>query len=655
MVGQIGRVVGGRYRLLAPLGLGASADVFLADDVTLRRRVAVKVLHAALAGDESFLKRFRAEAQTVAGLRHPNIMAVYDWGEEADGPYLVLEYLGGGSLRDLLDRGHRLSPSQGLLVGLEAARALDYAHRRGLVHRDIKPANLLFDDEGRLCVADFGIARALAEATWTEPSGAVVGTVRYASPEQARGNSVDGKADVYALVLVILESITGTVPFSADTTIATLMARLDRPIPVPEDLGPFGDALRSAGTLEAAERVDAARLVTALDRAARRLPRPEPLPVQPDQTVDLTLAVKDPTVLGASGSPAPAPAEAGAGGSVFDASADPELARELGYAPGAPLPPAVADWLDSEASVSSVDVPTTSGVLSRRRRWPRVAAIVAAALVLGAGLAYGAVRMFTPTYAVPAVTTLSSGPLPHQFRVRVIHTRRDGTKAGQILLDAQHPGAGARRPTGSSIDVVVSDGQTLVSVPDLTQLDQPSAQARLAAAGLVAGSLTQQYSDTVTAGVVISWTGAGSSLAKGTPVDLVVSKGKTPIPVPDVRLMTLTDAQAKLAAAGLTAVTSDQVFDDTVPADQVVGTDPPAGGDGRGQTIVVHVSKGPQIVTVPDVTGQTVAQATATLNAAGLQVGNIYGPAKGKRVLDTGPGPDSRVPHGTAVDLYTAR
>src|SRR5258708_32181818 len=156
MVGQSGRVVGGRYRLLAPIGTGASADVFVADDVVLRRRVAVKVLHAALAGDESFLRRFRAEARTVAALRHPNIMGVFDWGEEEDGPYLVLEFLGGGRLPDLLDRGERLSPSQALLVGLEAARGVDYAHPRGFVHRARKPAKLLFDDEGRLASADFG-------------------------------------------------------------------------------------------------------------------------------------------------------------------------------------------------------------------------------------------------------------------------------------------------------------------------------------------------------------------------------------------------------------------------------------------------------------------------------------------------------------------
>src|SRR5262249_53547488 len=199
--------------------------VYSADDVSLRRRVAVKVLHAALADDDAFLRRFRAEAQAVAALRHPNIVTVFDWGEDDGSPYLVLELLGGGSLRSLPDQGRLLTPSQALVVGTDAARALDYAHRRGLVHRDIKPANLLFDEEGRLCIADFGVARALAEAAWTEPAGAVLGTARYASPEQVQGASVDGKTDVYALALVLVESMTGRVPFAADTTIATLIAR----------------------------------------------------------------------------------------------------------------------------------------------------------------------------------------------------------------------------------------------------------------------------------------------------------------------------------------------------------------------------------------------------------------------------------------------
>ena len=190
---HVGRVLGDRYRLIRPVGTGASAHVYVAEDVTLRRRVAVKLLHPALADDEAFLKRFQAEARVVAALRHANIVRVYDWGEDAGAPYLVMELLEGGSLRSLLDAGHRLTPSQAAVVGADVARGLDYAHRRGLVHRDIKPANLLFDEEGRVCIADFGVARALAEATWTEPAGAVLGTARYAAPEQVRGRAWTGR------------------------------------------------------------------------------------------------------------------------------------------------------------------------------------------------------------------------------------------------------------------------------------------------------------------------------------------------------------------------------------------------------------------------------------------------------------------------------
>ena len=189
---SIGRVLGKRYRLLSALGTGASAHVFLAEDVSLQRLVAVKVLQPGLATDNAFLKRFRAEARSVASLNHPHVLRVFDWGEDTDGPYLVLEYLGGGSLRDLLDRDVRLTHSQAAQLGAEVAQGLAYAHVRGLVHRDIKPANLLFDEESRVRVADFGVARALAEAAWTEPAGAMVGTARYISPEAAEGTRSTG-------------------------------------------------------------------------------------------------------------------------------------------------------------------------------------------------------------------------------------------------------------------------------------------------------------------------------------------------------------------------------------------------------------------------------------------------------------------------------
>ena len=268
----VGRVLGDRYRLTRPLGVGASAHVFVAEDVNLRRRVAIKVLHPGLAGDEAFGRRFQAEARVAAALRHPNILRVYDWGYDEGAPYLVMELLEGGSLRALLDRDHLLSPAQAASIGADVARALDYAHRRGLVHRDIKPANLIFDDEGRITVADFGLARALAEATWTEPTSAVVGTARYAAPEAVRGESLDSRADVYALALVLMEATTGSVPFAADTTLGTLLARLEQPVRAPAAIGPLGPVLEAAGTPNPADRSDALGLARALDGVAAQLP-----------------------------------------------------------------------------------------------------------------------------------------------------------------------------------------------------------------------------------------------------------------------------------------------------------------------------------------------------------------------------------------------
>ncbi|WP_421118924.1 serine/threonine protein kinase [Aquihabitans daechungensis] len=320
MTAEIGRVLGGRYRLVAPIGMGASAQVYLADDVKLRRRVAVKMLHDALAGDAEFLRRFRAEARAAAALSHPNVMAVYDWSDgsdDGDAAFIVTEYLSGGSLRALLDGGALLSPSQALGVGLEAARALDYAHRRGFVHRDIKPANLLFGEEQRLRIADFGLARALAEAAWTEPQGAVLGTARYASPEQAKGETLSGKADVYSLALVLVEAVTGEVPFVADTTLGTLMARVDRPLVVSDALGPLQAIITEAGASDPEQRIDARTLAKGLLRAANELSRPATLP--------LVGALASGTVAGADLDPtihAPSPLAAPANGVANDLTAD---------------------------------------------------------------------------------------------------------------------------------------------------------------------------------------------------------------------------------------------------------------------------------------------------------------------------------------------
>ena len=383
---SIGRVLGDRYRLVTALGTGASAHVYLADDVSLHRRVAIKVLHPALAGDSAFLKRFRAEAQAVAALNHPNILQVYDWGEEDGVPYLVLEFLAGGSLREVYDTGALLSPAQAVQVGIEAAAGLDYAHRRGLVHRDIKPANLLFGADRRLRIADFGLARALAEASWTEPDGAMLGTARYSAPEQVEGWVLDGKADVYALALVLYEGVTGEAPFIGDTTVATLMARVGVLLPEHESLGPLNDVLVWAAAPEPSERYDASQLGVRLEALAGTLPRPEPLP--------LADGVAGRRARRGGQRPGPRRHGCGRGRSV----------------PRAPTSPS---WGYPSRSPNRGRAPGTSRrpggrrppAGPRRRRWPWVvaSAVVVAALVAAAVVLVARSGVFTPSHPVPSL------------------------------------------------------------------------------------------------------------------------------------------------------------------------------------------------------------------------------------------------------------
>jgi beta-lactam-binding protein with PASTA domain/tRNA A-37 threonylcarbamoyl transferase component Bud32 len=613
---HVGRVLGGRYRLIAPIGTGGSAHVYLAEDSTLRRRVAVKVLHAALAEDESFLRRFRAEAQAAAALNHPNVMRVYDWGEDEDGPYLVLEHLGGGSLRDVLDSGQRLSVEQAAAVGQQAARALDYAHRRGLVHRDIKPANLLFDDEGRLCIADFGVARALAEASWTEPSGAIVGTARYAAPEQAQAGAIDGKADVYALGLVLIEAVTGQVPFAGETPLATLLARVDRPVDVPAALDPLQPVLAEMGLPDPADRPDAAGVVRDLDAVARDLPAPAPIdlvgPRQAPAAEDLTELPGRPR--------------------VYDREAD--VADPTGIAPLAVAPAG-----------------------GRRRRGWLIALLVAIGLIASAAAAYAIVQAATPSHPVPTLTgkTLAQARTQaHQlhFRVAVSRQANEDTPAGIVL--GQSPAAGTSLKERSSVRLVVSRGPPPRPVPDLKGLTAEQARTALQAAGFVV-DIAQQSDETVPKDTVMSWNPQGTQ-PKGTTITVVVSSGPPTVAIPDLIHDDFADAADQLKALGLNVVRKDDYSDDEPNPGKVISTSPPAGSSvPKNSKVTVVVSKGPKTVTVPTVTGTTLDRAKAAITAAGLSVGNIYGPDKGKFVVLQTPSAGDTVPRGSSVDLYVAR
>ena len=667
---SIGRVLGKRYRLLSALGTGASAHVFLAEDVSLQRHVAVKVLQPGLATDEAFLKRFRAEARSVASLNHPHVLRVFDWGEDTDGPYLVLEYLGGGSLRDLLDRGTLLSHSQAAQLGTEVAQGLAYAHVRGLVHRDIKPANLLFDEEGRVRVADFGVARALAEAAWTEPAGAMVGTARYISPEAAEGKPVDGRADVYSLALVLYEAVTGTVPFVTDTTMGTLAARIGQPLPHDPALGPLDDVLARAAAPDVGARLDAAGLAARLGALAAALPAPAPLPLViphleaatpisgfrapgvPELTETGVAAVGS---AGSTSSTAVAPLAAGAPvgtkagpGEIFDAEPYGGAGGRRGGGAG-------------RSGGTSGGGPTPSRTRSRRRMWWIIGAVAVAAIVAGGLVAAFETNVFTPSHPAPALVNL---PLSQaRTDVAKVHmtlavgapVRSITVGAGDVVSQSPKPGTSLKE--GSTINVVVSGGKPDVTVPSLANMTCAQAATTLQAAHLQASCTPGTYDNNVPATVIISWSSGSTQdptrAPYGSAITIVPSLGHQPATVPNIpQTYTFNQAQAALQAVGLTATQNPQ-SSPTVPSGDVISTNPASGAQAPyGSSVTVNVSTGPPTTTVPNVIQDSVSQATSALQQAGLSVSGVSG-SPNSNVIGTQPSVGSTVPTGSSVQLYT--
>lgn len=658
-------MLGDRYRLVAPVGVGTSSRVFLAVDTQLRRRVAVKLLHEALAEDEAFLRRFRAEARAAGALSHPNILAVFDWGEDrSDGtvvPYLVTEYLGGGSLRDVLDRGQPLSPSQTLVVGLDAARGLAHAHQRGLVHRDVKPANLLFDEEGRLRLADFGLARALAEASWTEPTGLAVGTARYASPEQALGRRLDGRSDVYSLALVLVECVSGRVPFSGDTTAATLALRTQRDLELGPELGGLRSVLERAGRLDPDERPEAAEFEIGLMAAAEDLERPEPLPLVPtlgdgEQTSEMHLVrglegitLLDPTTFGDPvPDPSPAdpadtdrsdtdpvvvdpgdpevlsgpepealePAAAAAEGSV----AEPDVTDPLADAPAAPEP------VDRGPSRSPIEVAEEHERLSGSR--PTSFGPVEPLVGNRSSTPTDAPRGRARRRAERAERRAERASAKAEERAaaaaaRSERPRRRGLRRTLLVLLVLALVAAAAGGWWFFVRTPVHDLPDLVGLPVAEATEQAEAQ------GWVVDDAEVDRRDGTEPGDVLEQSPAvGEPLAEGEVVRLTVSLGATLAPYPDVVGLPGPEARTQLEGAGFVVGEVRRAFDEEVPADQVISATPAEGQptpDDQGrlpkETVVdLVVSDGPAPRAVPaGLQGARVADAEAALGEAGLE------------------------------------
>ena len=623
LIDLVGRVLAGRYRLLAPIGSGSSGRVYLADDVRLRRRVAVKVLHGGLADDAGFLRRFRAEAQMAAALHHPHVMAVYDWGEDDGVPFMVLELLKGGSLRGLLDAGARLTPAQAAHVGRQVVAALGYAHVRGLVHRDIKPANLLFDEHGIVRVADFGLARALAEASWTEPAGTVVGTARYAAPEQAGGESLDGRADLYSLAVVLVESCTGEVPVVGDTAISTMVARSVRGIEGPAELGPLGPVIARAGQPKPQDRYpDAAAMGADLTAAARTLPAPGALPIAGIGEIleDIDSTRHAPT--GRVG--------------VFDQD---ERAHDVQVADDAvPLAVAVASRPKFRRSI----VPWVVGI------------VVAAVLVGGGAMVAGAAAGGGPSAAVPSLVGLNDVTAKVRatdagLLMTVIGRRTSDDPAGLVI--EQRPAPGDFLASGDEIGVVISRGPPPVPLPDVTAKPLTEAQPLLEQAGFVV-AVERRFDENVVKDIVLGTNPAGGGEApRESTVKVIVSDGPAPVEVPAVAGKTYDEAAATISGKRLVPV-KREAFSDTIAVGVAIGTDPAAGQAApRDSQVAIILSKGPELIAVPNVIGQSVEAASQALTNAGLSA-DVQNFAPGKKVRAQDPAAGTKVKRGAKITLF---
>jgi eukaryotic-like serine/threonine-protein kinase len=615
----------GRYRIQRKLGAGGMADVYLAEDQELGRRVAIKILNGRHANDDQFIERFRREAKNAAALNHPNIVSIYDRGEAEDTYYIAMEFLDGRTLKELIV-GRGAAP---INVAVEYARqilsALRFAHRHGIVHRDIKPHNVLVDAEGRVKVTDFGIARA-GTSQMTE-TGSIVGTAQYLSPEQARGGEVDPRSDLYSLGVVLYELLTGKTPFDGETPVEIAMKHLSTtpkpPSKLRSDIPPALDmvVLRALAKNPDDRYQSADEMEADLERVAR------------GARVSATTADTATQVLRR-----PAAATAAAAASAT-------AATMIAAPPASAAPPPVVTEEEEYEEGGGRDRPLWP--------WLVAAGFVIAAIV--AGFFVWQQLSGAPQVTVKDYTHLTQASAEHQITAAGLHAQTNkGPNANvpQGKVFKQDPGAGSKIDKGGTVTIWVSTGPPKVTVPDVKGESWPTAQQTLVNAGLqpvrviVPGKVKDQ--------VVATDPGAGESVPKGTKVRVNVWSGPETGTVPGVVGLSLQEAIARLNQAGFNA-NPRYVNNSTAPQNQVISQSPvPGSTETKGTSVTLNVSNGPPQVTVPDVVGYTSQQAVQTLEAAGFQVSQQYtqtGAAGDNIVQSQNPPGNSQATKGTTVTI----
>jgi beta-lactam-binding protein with PASTA domain/predicted Ser/Thr protein kinase len=627
---QAPKVFNGRYELHRRLGRGGMAEVFLARDQLLDRPVAIKVLFPEFATDPAFVERFRREATAAANLNHPNIVGVYDWGEAEGTYFIVMEFVDGQSLSQILRAEGPFHPDAVADIGSDMAAALGFAHRNGVVHRDVKPGNVLVDTHRQVKVADFGIARAITAATDDNltQAGTVMGTATYFSPEQARGDAVDPRSDIYSLGCVLYELVVGRPPFSGDSPVGIAYKQVhEAPVP-PRQINPSIPKALEAIILKCLAKNPVNRYPSAEDlrsdlRRFREGNRILAEPVMPPPRGP------DPGATGVLAATAAVPAAGGGGRTRIHA--------------------AYVEEYDDEP----------------RRNSGGFLAVLVILLLLLAGMLFLLARTLgigdddggVATREVPRVTgeTLDEAIITLEgsgFEVESTIEANDEFDEG-IVFD-QDPGFGEKVPVNSTINLKVSGGTEALPVPDVVGSSQEEATETLEGAGFRVLPQSEENDDVPLGEVISQSPGGGEEAPADSQVTIVVSSGKGQSPVPDVSGRTVADASNLIGQAGF-KVTQSEAPSATVPEGRVIRTDPAAGTPiDKNSTVELVVSSGAEEVDVPGVVGLSQANATNVLTTQGFKVNveekETANPTQVGKVIEQDP-VNGTAPQGSEVTI----
>jgi len=608
----------GRYRIVRKLGTGGMANVYLAEDEVLGRRVAIKILNDRHAGDDQFVERFRREAKNAASLSHPNIVSIYDRGEAEGTYYIAMEYLDGRSLKELIVARGPAPVNVAIDYARQILAALRFAHRHGIVHRDIKPHNVLVDAEGRLKVTDFGIAR--AGASQMTEAGSIIGTAQYLSPEQAKGAPVDQTSDLYSVGVVLYELLTGAVPFTGDTPVEIAMKHLSstpeppsiRRAEVPRDLDKV--VLRAlakdpADRYQSAEEMDA-DLARVASGAA----------VSPATEEAATAIISRPTAV--------------------TAITPPRTRETVPYAP----PPAYYDY----------DEPR------RRAVWPWIVALLfVIAAIIGGYFLYNQVQtqLTNSKVAVSNYVGLREIDAVKQIRGKGLRVQvvRQYSDKPETYVFKQDPQPGEKIEKGNYVTIFSSAGPPQTDVPSVIGEPLDQALSDLRAANL-RWKIQQVDNDAPQGQVFAQSPKAGARVDESSIVTLKVSKGPKPVIVPGVVGSTFESANSALLGAGFAVRRKD--VEDNAPKDTVIAQTPDAGTyQPPGTTVTLTVSRGPKTSTIPDVTSLSQADAVQQLQASGFKVKVVTQPVNdpGQDGIVQTQDPTGQAPPGTAVTIAVGK